>query len=88
VQWQLTHRPHPEQGYRACLGLMRLAKLYGPSRLEAACAVALAIQAPLYKSIASILKTGRDRLAPSSIHAEAERPLPAHDNVRGSKYYH
>jgi transposase len=88
VQWQLTHRPHPEQGYRACLGLMRLAKLYGPSRLEAACAVALAIQAPLYKSIASILKTGRDHLASSSIHPEAEQQLPAHENVRGSKYYH
>jgi transposase len=88
VQWQLTHRPHPEQGYRACLGLMRLAKLYGPARLEAACAVALAIHAPLYKSIASILKTGRDRLATSSSPPEPEQQLPAHPNVRGSKYYH
>ena len=88
VQWQLTHRPHPEQGYRACLGLMRLAKLYGPSRLEAACAVALAIHAPLYKSIASILKTGRDRLPSTSPDANSTQQLPAHANVRGSKYYH
>jgi transposase len=89
VQWQLSHRPHPEQGYRACLGLMRLAKLYGSQRLEAACALALAIHAPLYKSIASILKSGRDRLPATPPEADnPQQRLPAHTNVRGAKYYH
>jgi hypothetical protein len=50
VRWQMEHRPHPEQGYRACLGLQRLARSYGPERLEAACARALSIRSPTYKT--------------------------------------
>jgi len=86
VTWQLEHRPHPEQGYRACLGLQRLAREYTPARLEAACARALAIRSPTYRSVASILKSGLDRqqsLLPATAPA-----LPAHENVRGPDYYH
>jgi transposase len=86
VTWQLEHRPHPEQGYRACLGLQRLARQYTPARLEAACARAQAIRSPTYRSVASILKSGLDRqpaLFPTSAPA-----LPEHDNVRGPDYYH
>ena len=86
VTWQLEHRPHPEQGYRACLGLQRLAREYTPARLEAACTRALAIRSPTYRSVASILKTGLDRqpsLLPTTTAA-----LPAHENVRGPDYYH
>ena len=86
VTWQLEHRPHPEQGYRACLGLQRLARQYTPARLEAACTRALAIRSPTYRSVASILKTGLDRqpsLLPTTTAA-----LPAHENVRGPDYYH
>ena len=46
VRWQMEHRPHPEQGYRACLGLQRLARQFGDARLEAACARALSIGSP------------------------------------------
>lgn len=60
VRWQMEHRPHPEQGYRACLGLMRLGREYGAERLEAACARAQSIRSPSYKSIASILRCGLD----------------------------
>jgi hypothetical protein len=77
-------------GYRACLGLKRLAKQYGPARLEAACQRALAIGAPSYRSIASILKSGFDR-QPELIASEPiaqEVQLPVHDNVRGPEYYH
>jgi transposase len=86
VRWQMEHRPHPEQGYRAILGLQRLAREHGPGRLEAACARALAICSPTYRSIASILANGLDR------HGATE-PTPAgsmsaHDNVRGPSYYH
>ena len=86
VTWQLERRPHPEQGYRACLGLQRLARQYTPARLEAACTRALAIRSPTYRSVASILKTGLDR-QPSLLPATTPA-LPAHENVRGPDYYH
>ena len=86
VTWQLEHRPHPEQGYRACLGLQRLAREYTPARLEAACTRALAIRSPTYRSVASILKTGLDRQ--TSLLPNTTPALPAHENVRGPDYYH
>lgn len=87
VRYQLESRPHPEQGYRACLGVMRLAKTYGKARLEAACARAMALGARRYKSVASILKAGLDR-QPLPGAAQTELTLPSHSNVRGSSYYH
>ena len=86
VTWQLEHRPHPEQGYRACLGLKRLAREYTPARLEAACTRALAIRSPNFRSVASILKNGLDRQH-SLLPATTAAP-PAHENVRGPDYYH
>ena len=87
AQYQLESKPHPEMGYRACLGLMRLARQYNPTRLESACRRALALRAPTYRSVASILKAGLDQQPlPTSIQTELH--LPAHPNVRGSKYYH
>jgi transposase len=86
VTWQLETRPHPEQGYRACLGLQRLAREYTPVRLEAACTRALSIRSPTYRSVASILKSGLDRQTRSSPVTTA---TPAdHENVRGPDYYH
>jgi transposase len=86
VRWQMEHRPHPEQGYRACLGLQRLARQFGAARLEAACTRALAIGAPLYRSVASILQRGADR---QPLTAAAAPPVgTTHDNVRGPDYYH
>ena len=86
VRWQMEHRAHPEQGYRACLGLMRLAREYGEDRLEAACARAQSIRAPHYRSVKSILACGLDR-QDSSLLGGAAAPIPAHDNVRGPGYY-
>lgn len=86
VRWQMEHRPHPEQGYRACLGLMRLARQYGEDRLEAACARAQSIRAPQYRSVKSILECGLDRHN-AALLDEAAPPMPAHDNVRGPGYY-
>jgi transposase len=80
----LASRPHPEQGYRSCLGLLRLGKQYPPARLEASCARALAIRATSYKSVQSILRTGLDH------HALVPLPTPpgrVHGNVRGPAYY-
>lgn len=80
----LASRPHPEQGYRSCLGLLRLSKQYPAPRLEAACARALTIQATSYKSVQSILRTGLDQQALVPV---ATPPRPVHDNVRGPAYY-
>jgi transposase len=86
VSWQLEHRPHPEQGYRACLGMQRLAREYTPARLEAACTRALSIRSPNLQSVTSILKKGLDRqhVLPSIKPAV----LTEHENVRGPDYYH
>jgi transposase len=86
VRWQMEHRPHPEQGYRACLGLQRLARQVGEARLEAACARAMSIGSPTYRSVNSILASGLDRQAAATDRPQAS--LPLHDNVRGPKYYH
>ena len=80
----LQHKPHPEQGYRACLGLMRLAKRYSPARLEAAAARALTCGALSYRSVRSILE---HRLDQQPLQAALDLPLPAHPNVRGAGYY-
>ena len=71
-------------GYRACLGILRLAKTYSNPRLEAACRRAL--QAGLFLSqFESILKRGLDRQP--SLTPEAERSSPQHENLRGGHYY-
>lgn len=89
VQWQLENRPHPEQGYRACLGLLNLAKAYGEERLEAACRRALAIGSPTRKRIIAILKAKLDQhpeLFPAADTAAATASR-THANVRGRDYF-
>ena len=82
----MTTKPHPEQGFRTCLGILRLARSYGPVRLEAACQRGLIIGAAPYGSVQSILRNGLDR-------AFCPEPTPedlpaAHRNIRGSGYFH
>lgn len=86
VEHLLNHRPHPEMGYRSCLGLLSLARRYGVPRLEAACQRALAVGALTRKSVLSILEKGLD--SQPLPETPAQRPLPAHDNIRGAGYYH
>lgn len=81
----LRARPHPQQGFRACLGIMRLGKEYGGERLEDACTRALATKAVGFKSIESILKSGLDK-QPLPQRAP-EKPPVEHDNIRGPEYY-
>jgi transposase len=84
VEQILESRPHPEQGFRSALGVIRLGKAVGAQRLEAACARALRLGIASYRSIKSILENNLDRQA-----EEPELPLnsPAHENVRGQEYY-
>ena len=86
VTWQLEHRPHPEQGYRACLGLLALVRKYTAERLEAACTRAMAIRAPTLRSVTNILKCGLDRQP--SLFPSASSTAIEHENVRGPDYYH
>ena len=85
VKLLLENKPHPEQGYRACLGIMRLARLYGVERLEASCRRAVLLEACSYRSIKSILATSADRRP----LPESEQPSAAvnHSNLRGKNYY-
>jgi transposase len=84
----LADRPHPEMGYRSCLGILRLAKQYGNERLEAASGRALAVGARSYRHVAEILKRGLDRVALEKRPASTPEPPPLHENVRGRDYYH
>ncbi|HEV3398019.1 MAG TPA: IS21 family transposase, partial [Actinomycetes bacterium] len=85
VERILATRGHPEHGYRACLGLMNLAKRYGNERTGAACARALAVGAISYTSVKSILAEGLDRVPlPTPVSAP---PPPDHENLRGADYW-
>lgn len=85
VEHILRSRPHPEQGYRACLGVMRLGKKHGEVRLEAACARAERLAAMSYKTVRNILQAGLDRV-PLVDEAPAVPPQ-GHPNIRGADYY-
>ena len=91
VKYQLENRPHPEHGYRACLGLLNHARRYTTQRLEAACERALSIHSPSYKSVTSILKQGLDKQPPEQQALDYDNDKSAtleHENVRGPGYYH
>lgn len=85
----IASRQHPEQGYRSCQGLIRLARSYGCERLEAAAHRALEIGSISCRGVESILKNGLDRQTPGTGGAgeETRRPLIAHENIRGAGYY-
>ena len=83
VEIILRSRPHPEQGFRSCIGILGLAKRYDAERLDAACARALMLGTRSYSSVAAILKNRKDRKP-----TEPEQPSLLHENIRGSGYYH
>src|ERR1700742_314951 len=73
-------KPHPEQGFRSCLGILSLGRSYGPLRLEAACRRGITIGSASYRSVASILKSGLDKAFLPETAPEAD-PIQ-HDNIR------
>jgi transposase len=82
----LQARRHPEQSYRSCLGILRLAKTYSDARLEAAAQRALILGSHSVRSVESILK---HRIDEQPLHEQHELNLPTdHDNIRGPDYYH
>ena len=86
VERILNTRPHPEHGYRACMGLKRLFKRYGPERLTAASQRALATGGISYTSVEAILKNGLDR-SPLLVESPPRLITIDHANLRGSAYY-
>ena len=86
VENLLGRAEHPEHAYNACLGIMRLGKLYGAERLENAAIRAVAVKAYSYRHLATILKNKLDRLPPRPAEPRPQ-PIPTHENVRGSTYY-
>jgi transposase len=86
VKHLLWNRPHPEMGYRSCLGLLSLGKRFGPKRLEAACERALVLRSPTRSSVLSLLQQGLDQL-PLPEATPVQRSL-LHENIRGPGYYH
>jgi transposase len=82
----LERRPHPEQGFRACLGIVRLVRPFGADRLEAAATRAIEIGTLTYGSVRSILDNKLDRQAPLRTSTDGVPVL--HANIRGPRYYH
>jgi transposase len=87
VEKILVSKPHPEHGYRACLGLMKLARQYGNDRVGTACTRALAINAISYTSVKSILQQNLDRVPLPGVQLALVPPPRAHQNLRGADYY-
>jgi transposase len=81
----LESKPHPEMGYRACLGIIRLASKYSPLRVEQAAERALLTGAVSYQSVKSILRSGLDSQPPVS--SVPPRLSPEHENLRGPQYF-
>jgi transposase len=86
VEAIIAEKRHPEQGYRSCLGILRLSKKYGAERVEAACARALAVGARSYRHVDAILKNGLDRVALPTTETSTANGT-THENVRGRGYY-
>ena len=82
----LADKPHPEMGYRGCLGLIRLAAHYSVERMEAAAERALLTGACRYQSVKSILKNALDQ-QPLRMPTLPPSPPSPHDNIRGAEYF-
>jgi transposase len=82
----MAHRPHPELGYRSCLGILRLSGRYPAPRMEAACRRALDIGARSYRSVESILAHGLDATPLPATEPEPDPPRH-HEQLRGPSYY-
>jgi transposase len=85
IEHLINSRAFPQQAYRACLGVLRLSKRYGESRLNKACQKALSVGVKRYQQIEAILKNNLEEVSISTIADNT--PLIVHENIRGSDYY-
>jgi len=82
VQAIISHRRHPEQAFRSCLGILRLSSQVSPAQMETACQIALQSHLLNYSSFKDILEH-----LPLAAKKDSCPPLPAHENIRGETYY-
>ena len=82
----ISKRAHPEQAFRACLGILRLGNKFGEDRLESASTLALHIGNCYYRTIETILKSGKDKVGVQVLKG-TDCKIPIHENIRGSSYY-
>ena len=82
----MMSREHVQQGFNAALGVLRLAKVYSPQRLECACQRAIYFNSVTFRSIKSILEQHLDKQAFLPLKTTPEAPL-VHENIRGAQYY-
>ena len=87
VKRLIQSKAHPEQGYRAALGCIRLSDKYGIDRLTMACQKAIRIESFSYKTISNMLKSGMEKVSPTDDELQMSF-LSDHENVRGQNYYH
>ena len=85
IEYMLAVRQHPEQAYRSCLGLMKLARHHPTEYLEMASAHAVSINSRSYTSVKSILEKGLFQTTVAL--SEDDNPTPMHENIRGAAYY-
>ena len=83
----MESKAHPEQGFKACLGVLNLAARVGSARICRACARADQYQNYSYWVIEDILTKKLDELDPESESITEEQKTPGHNNIRGNKYY-
>lgn len=88
VQTIMEKKVHPQQGFRPCLGIMRLGKQYGDQRLELACSRALNLGSANYRSVESILKNNLESQPLPGQPEGRDAPVMEHENIRGATYYH
>jgi len=86
VERLLKEKPHPEMGFKAGMGLIRLGKVHGAERLDAACRRALALRSHAYTTVKNILASRTDQL-PLPLDEDKRTTLQLHENVRGGSYY-
>jgi transposase len=84
IEGMFESSQHPEQAFKICMGTLNLAKKYGRTRLNNACARALSFDSYSFNTIRNILKKGLDKLEEETTD---EQPLPDHEHVRGAEYY-
>lgn len=87
IERLLESKAHPEQGYKACSGVLNLARRVGSERITGACKRAIEFQAYHYYILEDILKKGLDQATPEQDNSHLHKPTPAHDNLRGKTYY-
>jgi transposase len=87
IEGILSQQAYPETLYRACVGVLSMAKKVGRERLVKACQMGIQMNTYNYGFISRIISNGTDKLLMESDLKKMESQLPEHENLRGEDYY-